>query len=138
MYPINSFRFILVDENPIVRKGLKSLISQEYPESIIDDADNSFVARHLLRKNKYDLIVLGVNCMNENVADTVLQLKAYDTGQKMLVLSTNSNETCAQKFLSLGVKGYLSNKSSERDIRKAISQIFQDQIYLSESFLFGA
>jgi DNA-binding NarL/FixJ family response regulator len=54
-------RIFIVDDHPIVRKGLGQLINQEDDLVICGEADNAETALELLKKVKPDLAIVDIS-----------------------------------------------------------------------------
>src|SRR5882757_3325335 len=91
-------RFLLVDDHMIIRTGLKIIIGGEYFGSIIEDAENTIVAKKFIAANEYDLLILDINIPDDNIFDFVIYIQTIKPSQKILMFSTNNEEIYASKF----------------------------------------
>ncbi|MEI8216207.1 MAG: response regulator [Eubacteriales bacterium] len=75
-------KILLVDDESIERKVLKSFIQDEFPEIIqIDEAENGIIAIDMFDKTPYDIVIMDIKMpgMNGIDATKVLKLKKPDT-----------------------------------------------------------
>jgi two-component system, NarL family, invasion response regulator UvrY len=122
---------LLVDDHKIVREGLKNLIEMENDLQVADEASSGTEALQLVRKNKYDAMVLDISMPDKNGVDTIHDLKHIAPELPVLVLSGYSEDQYALNLMRNGCKGYLSKDADSDEIIKAIRTIASGKKYIS-------
>lgn len=125
-------RVLVADDHTIVRSGIKLILQDLLPSTIIDEASNGNEVISLVKKNGYTLIVLDINMPDTDSITLVTNLFAYREQCKILIYTMNSEELYAKRFIKLGVRGYLSKESQAGEIRKAIDSVLNGEIYVSK------
>jgi len=123
--------FLLVDDHAIIRTGLKLLILQSFPHSIIDEANDGNAAFELLKKCDYDLVVMDIHMPNTDsfgIIQTILTLKP---ALKIIMFSVNDEEIYAKRYLEIGAMGYLNKDASTDEIIKTITLVLNNRKYIS-------
>ena len=126
-------RVLVADDHTIVRSGIKLIIQDLLPSTVIDEASNGNEVISLVKKNGYALIVLDINMPDTDSITLVTNLFAYREQCKILIYTMNSEELYAKRFLKLGVLGYLNKESQAGEIRKAIAAVLNGEIYVSKT-----
>jgi DNA-binding NarL/FixJ family response regulator len=124
-------RVLIADDHLIVREGLKSIIKKISSFIEIDDASNGADVFDLVKKNDYDLLVLDVQMPNTDAITLVTNIFAYKEKSRILIFSMNSENLYAMRFLKLGVLGYLEKESDADEIRNALTDVLDGNVYMS-------
>lgn len=126
-------KILLVDDHQIVRQGLKNLIELERDLEVTGEAASGTEALNLVRKNKYDIMVLDISMPDKNGVDTLHDLKHIAPSLPVLVLSGYAEEQYALNLMRSGCKGYLSKDADSDEIIKAIRTIANGKKYISSA-----
>ena len=125
-------RVLIADDHTIVRSGIKLIIQELLPSTVIDEASNGDEVIIWVKKYDYDLIVLDINMPYTDSITLVTNLFAYREQCKILIYSMNSEELYAKRFIKLGVLGYLNKESESEEIRRAITCVLRGDNYISK------
>jgi two-component system invasion response regulator UvrY len=124
-------RVLVADDHTIVRSGIKLIIRDLLPSTVIDEASNGDEVISCVKKNDYELIVLDINMPDTDSVTLVTNLFAYRELSKILIYSMNSEDLYAKRFIKLGVLGYLNKESKAEEIRRAITSVLKGDVYIS-------
>jgi two-component system, NarL family, invasion response regulator UvrY len=124
-------KILLVDDHKIVRQGLKNILELERDLEVADEASSGIEALSLIRKNKYDIVILDISMPDKNGVDTLHDLKHIAPDLPVLVLSGYAEEQYALNLMRSGCKGYLSKDADSDEIVKAIRTITNGKKYIS-------
>lgn len=100
-------RVMLVDDHPIVRRGLAELIAQEPGLSVCGEASAYAEALKCLEKTKPDLVIVDVSLEDSNGIELTRQLRALCPELAILVLSMHEESVYAERALRAGANGYV-------------------------------
>jgi len=125
-------QILIADDHAIVRKGLKILVNELFPECTCDEACNGDDIFFLIKKNNYSLLILDINMPFTDSISLVTNLLVYQKDTKILVFSMNAEDLYAKRFLKLGAKGYLHKETKPEEIKKAILTILEGKTYMSQ------
>jgi DNA-binding NarL/FixJ family response regulator len=126
-------KVLLVDDHQIVRQGLKNLIELERDLEVAGEASSGIEALGLIRKNKYDIVVLDISMPDKNGVDTLHDLRHIAPDLPVLVLSGYAEEQYALNLMRSGCKGYLSKDADSEEIVKAVRNIANGKKYISST-----
>ncbi len=124
--------FLIGDDHSIVRSGLKFLIKEMFPFSIIEEARDGDEITFFCKKKQFDLVIIDVNMPGTDSFTLVSNILAYQENGKILVFSMNQEEIYARRFLKLGALGYLHKETNNnQEIKNAINKVLNSKQYVS-------
>ncbi|XP_009288522.1 PREDICTED: uncharacterized protein LOC103907660 [Aptenodytes forsteri] len=126
-------RLLLVDDHPMIRRGLSDLLSLENDVKVVGEANNGQEAINYLQHNNVDLIVLDNNMPIMNGIETLKRIRELDIEGKVLLFTVSDNSKDVQDALEFGVDGYLLKDMEPEDIIKDIRKILRDELVISPS-----
>lgn len=126
-------RLLLVDDHPMIRRGLSDLLSLENDVKVVGEANNGQEAINYLQHNNVDLIVLDNNMPIMNGIETLKRIRELDIEGKVLLFTVSDSSKDVQDALEFGVDGYLLKDMEPEDIIKDIRKILRDELVISPS-----
>ena len=103
----NPARLLLVDDHPMLRRGLADLLGFEIDLFVAGQASNGREALDFLANNDVDLIILDHNMPIMNGVETLKRIRESGIVGKVLLFTVSDNLKDVQDALELGVDGYL-------------------------------
>ncbi|EQC2551925.1 response regulator transcription factor [Enterobacter sichuanensis] len=125
----------LLDDHPIVRKGLEIIFSQE-PDF---ELKGSFASRidlmNFLRTNRIDVLILDYLLGEDDIdgLPMIKQLMSNFPWLKILLSSTLENTAIVRQALKAGVRGHIGKSRDASEVVAAVRQVAAGHICLSES-----
>jgi two-component system, NarL family, invasion response regulator UvrY len=127
--------FLIVDDHEIVRRGLKLLIADFYPDAQIYEAYDGDSTVAQLKKNNFTLVILDIQMPNTNSLGLLEYILTRFPKTKVLIFSMSSEMLYGKRFIKAGAKGYLSKEASVEEVKKAIETILRGHRYMSDALL---
>jgi len=124
-------RILIVEDHPVVRRGLVELIAAEPDLQVCGEAEDAPAAIQLLGQVRPDLVLIDISLKRGNGIDLVKQIKARDNQIKLLVTSVHDESLYAERALRAGAMGYLNKSESVPTILNAVRQVLRGRIFLS-------
>jgi two-component system invasion response regulator UvrY len=124
-------RILIADDHAIVRRGLREILLDEYPSSIIGDASD---AEELLKKvfqEEWDLIISDVSMPGRSGLDALKQIKQAYPKLPVLIMSIYSEDQYAVRALRAGASGYFNKNSIHEELFKAIESVRKGKKYIT-------
>jgi DNA-binding NarL/FixJ family response regulator len=128
---ISKYRVLIVDDHPIVRRGLTDMINQEPDLEVCGEAADMAEALEQVRQRQPDVMVVDLSLKSGHGIDLIEQVKALDNSIRMLVSSMHDESLFAERALRAGALGYLSKQEPAGKLLDAIRQVARGEIYLS-------
>ncbi len=124
-------RILIVEDHPVVRRGLVELINAEPDLHVCGEADDAPAAIQSLGQARPDLVIIDISLKRGNGIDLVKQIKARDGQIKLLVTSVHDESLYAERALRAGAMGYVNKSEPIQTILNAIRQVLRGRIFLS-------
>jgi DNA-binding NarL/FixJ family response regulator len=116
-------RLLLAEDHPVVRRGLRSILTQYQHIEILDEATDGQEALHKARELAPDVVLMDIEMPQLNGL-TVTETLAKEAPQiRVLVLSTHSTIHHAMRILKSGARGYVLKQASAEELVKAIETV---------------
>lgn len=128
---LQAARILIVEDHPVVRRGLVELINAEPDLKVCGEADDAPAAVQLLGQTHPDLVMIDISLKRGNGIDLVKQIKARDSQVKLLVTSVHDESLYAERALRAGAMGYVNKSEPIPTILNAIRQVLRGRIFLS-------
>ncbi len=123
---------LIVDDHVIVREGIKRIIDDTAGITIVAEASSGQEALDLIRKNKYDLILLDISMPGQNGLQTLKLIKKHDKNLPVLMLSMHAEQQYAMRAIKAGASGYLTKDTASTQLVKAIRKINDGRKFISQ------
>ncbi|WP_193199010.1 response regulator transcription factor [Nostoc sp. MG11] len=113
-------RLLIVDDQSLIRQGLKAILEQEPDLQVVGDAENGKVALELVAALQPDVVLMDIR-MPEMDGRTATKLIVQNfPNVKVLVLSTFDDDSYLTGAMRAGAKGYLLKDMPSRELADAI------------------
>ncbi|MDP1991743.1 MAG: response regulator transcription factor [Syntrophales bacterium] len=126
-------KVIIVDDHPVVRRGLKQIIAAEQDMQVVGEAETAREALSVIRRTACDAIVLDITLPDASGLEVLSQLKSERPTLPVVIMSIHEEEQYALRVLKAGASGYLMKNSIPEDLIKAIRKITSGGKYISPS-----
>lgn len=100
---------------------------------MIKDAATFEQALDQLKTDSFDLLLLDINIPGGDNLDMINAIRLRDNAVKILVFSSYDEHIFAFRYIQAGAQGYISKESGEAELKKAILNVLDGNIYLSEA-----
>ena len=127
------YRVVIVEDQTIVRKGLRSLLDSEEMIDVVGEAENGLEAIRMVGKLQPNLILLDLAMPKMNGIAALTEINRLYPATKVLALTVHSSEEYIQAVFKAGAHGYCLKSDSHTDLFSAIRSIFSGKKYLSPS-----
>lgn len=128
---MSSISVLLAEDHTILRKGLCSLLENEYGIEVIGEAENGREAIEKAEKLKPDIVVLDISLPLLNGIEVAKQLRKNFPEIKVLILTMHTSDEFVFEVLNAGVKGYIIKKAAPDELVSAIHAISRGKSYFS-------
>jgi two-component system, NarL family, invasion response regulator UvrY len=126
-------KILIADDHPIVRQGLKQILTEEPDMGEFGEAKNSQEVIDLVRKNDWDVVILDITMPGRGGLDTLKEIRSERPKLPVLILSIHPEDQYAVRALKAGAAGYMTKESAPDDLIKAIRKVLKGGKYISPS-----
>ena len=128
----DTMKILIIDDHPIVRKGLRMMIESEPGLSVCGEANGMSEAMQQYFETKPDVVVADISLDNGSGIELVKELVSHDEQIKVLVCSMHDESLFAERALRAGAKGYINKEEATEKLIAAIRRVASGRVYLSQ------
>jgi DNA-binding NarL/FixJ family response regulator len=125
-------KILVVDDHPIVRKGLENLINYEKDLMVCQQVEDAHEAMKAIDKLKPDIVIVDISLKDKNGLELIKSIKIQHPDLPILALSMHDESLYAERVIRAGAKGYIMKQQATENIVKAIRKVLKGQPYLSD------
>lgn len=124
-------KILIADDHPVVREGLKQIISKADDMKVICEALNGTEVLDLIGKQSPDVVVLDIGMPGKDGLDVLKDIKKSNPSLPVLMLSIFPEEQVAVRTFKIGAAGYMNKETAPKELVNAIRKIHAGGKYVS-------
>jgi len=124
-------RIVVVDDHPIVRKGLAELINQQPGMTVVGEGDALAAGLARIRADRPDVAIVDLSLGSASGLDLVKTLNATQPEVRVLMLSMHDETLYAERALAAGANGYIMKDEAMGNLIGAIRCVASGKTYVS-------
>lgn len=124
---------LLVDDHPIVRRGVKDLLLHEGLCSEIEEVSTGEAALLAIRRKPWGLMLLDVALPDKHGLDVLKDAKDIQPKLPVLMLSLYPEKEFALRAIKAGASGYLTKQSAPAELLAAVTRVVQGGRYITSA-----
>jgi DNA-binding NarL/FixJ family response regulator len=128
----NAIRVLIVDDHPLLRKGVSQLIDQERDLAVVGEAEDANKAITAIENTKPDVALIDITLNGTSGIELLKNIKVRFPKLKMLVLSMHDETVYAHRALRAGASGYIMKQEGTEKVLTAMRKVLRGEVYLSE------
>jgi len=122
---------LIGDDHGVVRKGLRTILSDAYPLAYIEEAIDGADLLKKLDLKKWSVIVSDLSMPGRSGLEIVKVVKEHYAKIPVIILSVHSPEHYAVRAFKAGAAAYLTKESAPEELVKAIEQVLGGHKYVT-------
>lgn len=123
-------RLLLVDDQDIVRAGLRSLLERHPKMEVVGEAGSGTEAVALAQELLPDVVLMDITMPEMNGAEATRQIKETVPEVNVLALTIHEDEAYFFEMLNAGASGYVPKRASPDDLLAAIHVAAAGDVFL--------
>ncbi|WP_293266390.1 two-component system response regulator NarL [Neptunomonas sp.] len=132
MSDTTSASILLIDDHPLLRKGVKQLIELDDELRVIAEASNAIDGIKAAKETEPDLILLDLNMPNINGLETLKMLRDEEVVSRVIVFTVSDNEEDVVAALKAGADGYLLKDMEPEELLESLRQAALGKVVISD------
>src|SRR5687767_8745380 len=123
---------LIVDDHPIVRRGLRETLAVEPDITVVAEAARSEEVMHALAAHRCDVVLLDLSLPGRGGLDVLKDIQRDSPQVRVLVVSTYSETQYALRAIRAGAAGYLVKTSAPEELVRAVRSVMDSGRYITE------
>src|ERR1700747_3880628 len=124
-----TIRILVVDDHPIVRQGLKTLLEGHAGWEVIGEASDGAEALEKAKDLTPDVMVLDVTMPRMNGLEACRLLRRQSPALEILFVTQNDSPQMMRETLEAGARGYVVKSNAARDLLAAVEAVSQHRVF---------
>ena len=126
-------RILLVDDHPVVRQGLKTLLQGRSEMEVVDEASDGIEAVEKVGTLRPDVVVLDVTMPKMNGIEACRIIKKKNPELEVLFVTQHDSPQMMREALAAGARGYVVKSNLARDLVEAAEAVSQHREFTAMS-----
>ena len=131
---VQNIRILLIDEQPIIRAGLRMLIESRKGLEVIGEAE-TFIEALALATDPPDIILLDLNSLNYQSSLESIPQALSTTRSRLLLLTDKDDPEVNLNAIRMGAMGIVNKKESAEVLIKAIERIHAGEVWINRAMM---
>lgn len=123
-------KVLIVDDHPIVRSGLKSLLTAESDIEVVGEATDGKEGLEQTEILQPDVVLMDISMPNMDGLNATRQIKSQFPDVQILVLSIHRSDEYFFEMLRAGASGYILKSARTNDLLEAIRVVSKGEVFL--------
>jgi two-component system NarL family response regulator len=124
----NEIRVLVVDDHPVVRMGLGSMLGSQKGIKVVGMVASGGEALTSLPSMRPDVVLMDLRMPEMDGVDAIVALRAAEPNVKILVLTNYQMDEDVFNALQAGALGYLVKSAPQEDVINAIRTVNQGKL----------
>jgi DNA-binding NarL/FixJ family response regulator len=132
--PADRIRLLIVDDHPVVRDGLVSILNDGEPDiEVVGEAEDGKDAVASWRNLRPTVTIMDLQLPGQTGVEAITAIRREDPEARILVLTTFDGDADIQRALEAGARGYLLKSVRRATLLEAVRAVAAGKRYLPPS-----
>jgi len=127
----NAIRILLVDDHPLLRQGIASILADQEDMRLVAQASNGREAIHQFRAHVPDVTLMDLQMPEMNGIDAITAIRGEFPDARFIVLTTYTGDVQVLRALKAGARAYLLKNLLHKDLLETIRAVHAGKKALS-------
>ncbi len=130
--PLPDKKVLIVDDHPIFRAGLISIVQIEPGLTVSGEAENAAQAIAAIERSQPDIVLMDIGLPDKSGLEALKDIRVMRQELPVLVISMHEESLYAERVIRAGGYGYIMKQAGPDKIMQAIRKVLSGGIYVSE------
>ena len=132
MVTTRQIKILTVDDHPILREGIASIIHGENDMVVVGEASTGREAIEVFRNKRPDVTLMDLQMPDLNGIDAIVTIRHEQPQARIIVLTTYEGDVLARRALKAGATGYILKDMIRTELLQAIRAVFAGRRYIPQ------
>ena len=132
MVTTKQIKILTVDDHPILREGIASIIHGEKDMVVMGEASNGREAIEMFRSQRPDVTLMDLQMPGLNGIDAITTIRREYPQARIIVLTTYEGDVLARRALKAGAAGYILKDMIRTELLEAIRAVHLGRRYIPQ------
>jgi len=123
MAAIKPIRILSVEDHPVFREGLRTIVSSQSDMLLVAEATNGMEAIAEFRRHQPDITLMDLRLPGANGTDTLIAIRGEFPNARIIMLTTSDSDGEIQKALRAGAAAYVLKSMPKNDLLDVIRSV---------------
>jgi DNA-binding NarL/FixJ family response regulator len=125
--PASTIKVLIVDDHPVVRLGLRTMLESEENISVTGMAASGKEALMEVKRVQPDVVLMDLRMPEMEGTEAIAEMRRILPGIRILVLTNYDEDEYVLRALQAGARGYLLKSTPQEEIVKAVEMVHEDK-----------
>lgn len=128
-----AIRILVVDDHPIVRHGLKTLLREHVEWEVVAEAADGAEAVALAEQLNPDVVVLDLSMPRMHGLEACRRIRLNNPNCEVLIVTQHDSPQMAREAVLCGAKGYVVKSDAPRDLLAAVDAVSNHKEFVART-----
>lgn len=120
------FRILLADDHDFVRNRLRQILMEEFPDSLIGEAEETHTLIDMVFSAPWDLVISDISMPGGGGLEALQHIRRKLPALPILILSIYPTDQFASRVVLAGASGYLNKDVAPETLVNEVKKLLRD------------